>query len=410
MSTVPAAPPAAPAPVPAPWLTPAWVVFGKEVRESLRDRRVLLNALVLGPLLTPVLFLALMHLVIGRELEKAEKPLPVVIVGAQYAPEFVAALEQQGLEPRPPVPDPEAAVRAQQIDVALRIGPRFGEDFRAGRPAQVELIFDSTRQEARGAVDRLESMIQGFSSRTGALRLLARGIAPAVVSPVLVAARDQATPQARSAALLGILPYFLILTSLLGGMWLAIDSTAGERERQSLEPLLVNPVARGQVLLGKLMATAAFSFSSLVLGLLAFVVVGRLVPADESGLGLSIGPRFLVQVLPVMAPLVLLIAIAQIWVASFARSFREAQTYLGLAQLVPLIPSVLMMVVPMRAQLWMAAVPFFGQQVAILGLLRGEPVSGIAIALGGAVTALAALLVFGLTLRLYRSERVAIFA
>jgi len=389
-------------------LTPAWVVCAKECRESLRDRRVLLNALVLGPLLTPLLFLLLMRLVVGRELEKAEKPLPVVLVGAEYAPEFVAALEQQGLAPRPAVPDPEAAVRAQQIDLALRIGPRFGADFQAGRPAQVELIFDSTRQEVRGEVDRLESMIQGFSTRTGALRLLARGIAPSVAAPVLVAARDQATPQARGAALLGIVPYFLILTSLLGGMWLAIDSTAGERERQSLEPLLVNPVSRAQVLLGKMLATALFSLSSLVLGLLAFLAVGRLMPSDEPGLALTIGPRFLVQVLPVMLPLVLLIAIAQIWIASFARSFREAQTYLGLAQLVPLIPSVLMMVVPMHARLWMAAVPFFGQQVAILGLLRGEPASLAAVALGGGVTVLAAALVFGLTLRLYRSERVAI--
>jgi len=391
-------------------VNPALVVFRKECVESLRDRRVLLNALLLGPLLTPVLFLLLMHLIVGRELEKAEKPLPVVVVGAGHAPNFIEALKQQGMEPRAEVPDPEAAVREQRLDLVLRIAPRFADDWRAGRPAQVELIFDSSRREVRGEIERLERMIESFSTRTGSLRLLARGIAPSIAAPIIIANRDQATPQARGALLLGMLPYFLILTALIGGMWLAMDSTAGERERQSLEPLLVNPVGRDQVLLGKMLATAVFSMASLTLGLIAFVAVGHLMPTEEPGLGLTIGPRFLLVALPVMLPLVLLIAIAQIWVASFAKSFREAQTYLGLAQLVPLIPSVLMMAVPMRPTLWMAAVPLFGQQITILRVLRGEAVSALAIGLGVTVTLVAAAAIFWLTLRLYRSERLAISA
>ena len=386
----------------------ARVVFVKECIESLRDRRVLLNALVLGPLLTPLLFLVLVHLIVGRELEKAEKPLPVVVIGQKAAPNFVEALEQQGMLALPEVSDPEAAVREQRLDLVLRILPRFADDWREGRPAQVELIYDSSRQEVRGEVERLESMIQAFSTRTGSLRLLARGIAPSVIMPVVMAGRDQATPQARGALLLGMLPYFLILTALIGGMWLAIDSTAGERERQSLEPLLVNPVDRSAVLLGKMLATAVFSMASLILGLLAFVVVGHLMPSDEPSLGLRIGSGFVSSALAVMTPLVLLIAIAQIWVASFARSFREAQTYLGLAQLLPLIPSVLMMAVPMRPRLWMAAVPLFGQQVTILRLLRGEAVDALAIGIGASVTLGAAAAIFGLTLRLFGSERVAI--
>jgi sodium transport system permease protein len=389
-------------------MSPTWVVFAKECRESLRDRRVLLNALVLGPLLTPVLFLLLLHLVVGRELEKAEKPLPVVVVGAENAPNLVAALRQLGLEPLPAIADPEAAVREQRQDLVLRIGPRFGDDWRAGRPAQIELLFDSSRQAVRGQVDRLQSMLESFSSRTGSLRLLARGIAPSVVMPVVVANRDLATPEARGAVFLGMLPYFLVLSALVGGMWLAIDSTAGERERQSLEPLLVNPVDRGHVLLGKMLATAVFSMSSLVLGLLAFFAVGHVLPNNDTGLGLSIGLGFVGWALVVMAPLVLLIAIAQIWVASFARSFREAQTYLGLAQLIPLIPSILMMATPLRPEFWMSAIPLLGQQVTILGLLRGEPVKTLAVGLGAVVTLVTAAGVFYLTLRLYRSERVAI--
>jgi sodium transport system permease protein len=389
-------------------LGPALIVYVKECRESLRDRRVLLNALVLGPLFTPLLFLALIHLIVGREMEKAEKPLPVAVIGAEFAPNFIADLRQQGMEQRPPVADPEAAVRQQAVDLVLRIDARFAQDWEAGRPAQVEFFYDSSRQDLRSAIDRLQTMVEAYTRRTGSLRLLARGIAPALMSPVVLAGRDQATPEARGAMLLGMLPYFLILTALLGGMWLAIDATAGERERQSLEPLLINPVGRGQILLGKLLATATFSMASLMLGMLAFLVVGHMLPSDEPGLALSIGPRFILGALPILVPLVFLIAAAQIWVASFARSFREAQTYLGLAQLVPLVPSILLMAVPMRPQLWMSAIPVFGQQVTIAHMLRGEAADPLGVAIGVVVTLATAAGVFWLVLRLYAEERVAI--
>ena len=126
--------------------------------------------------------------------------------------------------------------------------------------------------------------------------------------------------------------------------------------RQSLEPLLINPVPRDRILLGKLLATALFSLASLTLGLLAFLVVGHFMPTEELGMSLALGPRFFAVALPMLVPLVLLICIAQILIAAFARTVREAQTYLGLAQLVPLIPSIVLSVLPVKAQLWMYAV------------------------------------------------------
>ena len=389
-------------------MKPALVVFVKECRESLRDRRVLINSLLLGPLLGPLLFLGLMRLVVGRELEKAERPLPVVVIGAERAPELVTALRQMGMEQRPAMPDAEQAVREQRIDLALRISAGYGAEWRAGRPAEVELIYDSSRREGGSDVDRLRSMLDSYSRRNGLLRLLARGLSPAVAAPVVIATRDQATPQARGALLFGMLPYMLVLTIFIGGIWLATDSTAGERERQSLEPLLINPVPRDRILLGKLLATAAFSMASLILGLLAFVVAGRFMPTEQLGMSLALGWHFVWVALPVLAPLVLLICVAQILIAAFARSVREAQTYLGLAQLVPLIPSVVLSVLPVKAQLWMYAVPLLGQQLTLMRLLRAEPVPIVAIALSALITLLAALAVFNLARRVYSSEKLAI--
>jgi sodium transport system permease protein len=391
-------------------MSPALVVFVKECRESLRDRRVLINSLLLGPLLGPLLFLLLVQLVVGREREKSERPLPVVVIGAERAPELVDALRQMGMRSLPPVADPELAVREQRIDLALRVGADFGANWHAGRPAQVELIYDSSRREAQGDADRLRAMLEGYSRRNGALRLLARGLSPGVATPLLVAGRDMATPEARGALLFAMLPYMLVLTIFIGGIWLAIDSTAGERERQSLEPLFINPVPRDRILLGKLMATAAFSLASLVLGLLAFLFAGRFMPTAELGLSLALGPRFVAVALPMLLPLVLLVCVIQVLIAAFARSVREAQTYLGLAQLVPLVPSVILSVVPVKAQLWMYAVPLLGQQLALMRLLRAEPVAGITLGMSALATLLAVAVLFLLARRSYESERLAVSA
>jgi sodium transport system permease protein len=389
-------------------VSPVLTVYLKECRESLRDRRVLINSLLLGPLLGPLLFLVLMRLVVGRELEKAEQPLPVVVIGAERAPELIGALRQMGLELLPPVADPELAVREQRIDLALRIAADFGAAWRAGRPAQVELIYDSSRRDAQGDAERLRDMLDSYSHRNGALRLLARGLAPTVAAPLVIATRDAATPQARGALLFAMLPYMLVLTMYIGGLSLAIDSTAGERERQSLEPLLINPVPRDRILLGKLMATATFSLASLTLGLLAFLLAGRFMPTDQLGLSLALGPHFFAVALPMLVPLVLLVGITQILLAAFARSVREAQTYLSLVQLVPLIPSIVLSVLPIKAQLWMYAVPLLGQQLAIMRLLRAESVPVIALNLSALMTLWAVLAVFLLARRAYNSERLAI--
>jgi sodium transport system permease protein len=389
-------------------MKPTLVVFLKEVRESLRDRRVLINSFLVGPLLGPAIFAVMINFIVSRELERAEKPLPAVVIGAQYAPNLVEALRQVGLSPLPAIDNPEQAVREQRVELVLRIPANFAEDWRAGRLAQVEMIFDSSRQDSSQQVQRLRALVNTYSRGVGVLRLVVRGLSPALATPLLVAERDQATPQARGALLFAMLPYMLVFTAFFGGMFLAIDATAGERERQSLEPLLVNPVPRGEILLGKVLASALFAGVSVCVSLVAFMLAGKLLPTDELGMTINLGLAFTSRVLPVMLPLVLLLAVLQTLVAAFAKSFREAQTYLSLMQLVPMVPSMLLVLMPFKQQLWMYAVPLLGQQLTIMRLLRGEPVTLPQSALCFAATLLAAWLLYQLARRSYDSERLAI--
>jgi len=388
----------------------AWIVFWKEVRENLRDRRTVLNTLLTGPLLAPLMFVLIVHAAVTRELDKAEKPLEVPVIGAEHAPNLIAALERGGVKIEEAPADPERAVREQDADLVLRIPEGFGKAWSAGEPAQVEIVYDRSQRDAQGSVSRLSAVLDRYAQQNAALRLVARGISPSVVQPVVVAERDQSTPQSRSGMLFGMLPYFFILGVFIGGMALAIDTTAGERERQSLEPLFANPVRRGALLAGKLGATGAFAFASLFLSIVAFSVAGRFLPTERLDMSLEIGARFGAITLFTMLPLVLLLAALQTLAAAFARSYREAQTYLSLLMFVPVVPTLLLTLFPMKTQAWMYAVPLMGQQVIITRLLRGEivPWEGIWLCFG--CTTVAALLACLVTAAVYRSERLAISA
>jgi sodium transport system permease protein len=385
-------------------------VFLKEVKENLRDRRTLISAFLTGPLLGPVVFVMAINVTLTRELDKAEKPLPVPVIGAEYAPNLLGALRAGGVVPGAAVADPAQAVRKQDADVVLRIASDYGKAWRKGEPVQIELFYDSSQRDANTAVERVTHLVESYARQQGAMRLVARGLSPSTAWPLQVAKRDQATPQSRAVLMFAMLPYFFVITIFMGGMYLAIDLTAGERERQSLEPLFANPVPRWKILCGKLAAIGVFSTVSLLISLLAFAVVGQFIPAEKIGMELDLGVHFAARVLLLMLPLVLLLAALQSMVAAFAKSYREAQTYLSLLMLVPIIPSLLLSFMPIKAQAWMYAIPLLGQNLGIMQLLRGDGVSAEQIGLCLTGSLVAALIAVLATVQLYRSERLAISA
>lgn len=388
----------------------ALTVFFKEVKENLRDKRTVMSALLYGPLIGPIMFVAILSTSVTRDLNKADQPLKVPVIGAQYAPNLIRALKQQGLQPEPPIADPEAAVRHQDADLVLRIPASYGKAWSKGESAQVEVIYDASRHDTSGPEQRLEKMLRTYAASQGAMRLVARGLSPDLMAPIRIDVRDQSTPESRAGMMFGILPYFFVLTVFLGGMYLAIDLTAGERERQSLEPLFANPLPRWKILLGKLGAICAFSLASLLISVVAFGVAGRFVPTDKLGMTLDLGVAFGARVLLLMLPLVVLLAALQTLVAAFAKSYREAQTYLQILMFVPIVPSIMLTFSPVKVATWMYAVPVLAQQIGITQLLRGSAVGAPQIGLCLACGFAAALVALLATAWVYRSERLAISA
>lgn len=383
-------------------------VMMKELRDLVRDRRTLYVALLMGPLLMPAIMIGLGSMISKKVSSQLEKTLEVPIIGIEHAPNLVAWLEGQNLKAEPAPADPDGAIRRQDEDVILRISPDFADDWRAGHPALVEILHDASRDDSRIPVNRVRGLLDAYSDSVGALRLLARGVSPSVSRPLSVAATDLSTPESRQGQALAFLPYLLILSAFLGGAYLVIDATAGERERQSLEPLLATPAARGAIMSGKIAAACVFGLVSLLLTLIAFKIGFQLAPglggkADVSLLAIA---KLLLVLVPIMVFGTTLLTL----IAATAKSVKEAQSYMTILMLLPMVPTLVLMVNPVKNQLWMLMVPFLSQNQMIMKVLRGEAIAPLEWAAYLAVGVGLGALLWLVAARLYHREKLAISA
>jgi sodium transport system permease protein len=389
-------------------MTALWTILRKELVDAFRDRRMVLVAFFIVPLAIPLVLAGTSTLGARKQAQQLEGPLELPVIGAERAPNLLTWLGSHNVKVLPAPADPDTEVRMQQHDVVLRIDEEYAEDWRAGRPASVEMIFDSSRPLDSGTtISRLHGLLEGYGQTVGSLRLVARGIHPAVASPLQIGSRDVASPAARFDLSQQLLPYLLLLLAFIGGMQLAIDATAGERERQSLEPLLTTPVARETIISAKILATAAFSLLSIAVTLVAYQAVFALVPSGGIEASFDLGPAGLLRLFLIILPIVLLGATVLTALAAFARSYREAQGYLPLLMFLPMIPSLVLMVAPVRTQLWMLAVPFLGQNQMILRVLRSEKIGALdwAVSLGASFAVVG--VVWLIAARLYHREQLA---
>ncbi|HUO80228.1 MAG TPA: ABC transporter permease [Steroidobacteraceae bacterium] len=386
-----------------------WTVFLKELLENARDRRTLLSALVIGPLGGPLLFGLMMNLTLERGRERAEQALELQVAGRSAAPNLVAFLEREGVkvsELPGGAAAAAAAVRSRSSRLVLVIPDNYGARLRAGEPAGVRLYTDTSDTSASGDRARAEALLRAYGGQIAAWRLQARGLSPLLMQPVAVDEVDVSTPAARALALLGMLSYFVVFATLMGGLYVAIDTTAGERERGSLEPLLTLPVARRALVYGKILAAGVYMALSLLLNLAAFALSLRFVRLDTVGMALNLGPGVALAIFAVMLPFVLVGSSLMTIVASFTRTYREAQSWLAAVLLVPTLPIIFASLYQVPSRTALMWVPSLSQHLLIQALLRGEAPGALHVSLSvGATLAIGALLAW-IAARLYARERI----
>ena len=384
-----------------------FTVFFKEILDNVRDRRTLASALLMGPLFGPILFAFVINLSVERSLADVEKTMQLPVIGAEHAPNLIRYLESENIEIIDGPADRAAALDAVKTgvhDIVVIVSPNFGEQLASSLPAKVELISDQANTTADREARRARMALYGYNQQLASIRLSARGVSPLVLRPLNIDDVDVSTPSGRSGILLGMMSYFFIFAMLMGGMYLAIDTTAGERERGSLEPLLALPVTRDRLMLGKIIATCVFMALSLMLSLWSFFVAIQFMPLEQLGMTPNFGPDVVLKAFLMLAPFILVGASAMTLVASFTKSYKEAQTWVSVVLLAPTLPILIVSLLTLRPQTEFMFVPSLSQHLLLIDMVKNEPLNVTHIVISVTSTLIIGTALTWVCARLYRRE------
>jgi sodium transport system permease protein len=369
----------------------AWIVFRKELIDALRDRRTLFMVVLSSVAIGPLVLIALSALVAG--IEKRAEERTVVVAGIERAPTLRNYLERQTYRIEVAPEDYELRLKSQSLgDPVLLVGKGFEADLARGEAPLLEIVSSSGNQRASTSVNRLNRLLRGFSIEHATLRLALRGVAPATLEVIDVQERDLANPQSRAAQLTGMLPFFVLMAVLYGALNAALDTTAGERERGSLEPLLMNPASRLSLVIGKWGAVAAVGMLIALLSCFSFLPAQGLLRSETLSAMFQFGFREATLFLALLVPLAAALAGVMMAIAIRCKTFKEAQANNTVVILgVSLLPLVTVVNQTGEAP-WHLAVPALGQVALMNRVLKGEAVGLHDMALPLAVCALIAAL------------------
>ena len=389
-------------------MKPAWrIVFFKEFRETLRDRRSL-GLLLLFTLMYPVMLGVILHQQIERATKLERDSITLAVINAAQAPTLMAQLKQKNIVVQSMGPMDEPAItellRARRFVALLRISDTFAERYQAMRPARLELWFDSGADNSAHQRD-IEAVLHAYSATVASARLLAHGVSPATVTPLQLQRYDTGSTAARSAGLIGSILGFLFFPAFICGLSAAVDSTAGERERRSLEVLMSQPARSWELVLGKWLAAASLAVIGITLELFLAHAILTWLPLEDIGMAWRVSSADLLLVCLVSVPLSLFAAALQIAVAMNAKSFKEAQSILSFVLLVPMIPGIAVSMLELKTALWMYAVPMMSNQTLLREIARGEAIGVLPFALTFASALLPALAAAGFASWRMQSER-----
>jgi sodium transport system permease protein len=383
------------------------IVFLKELRETLRDKRTL-GLLALFTLMYPVMIGYLVNQTISRATKPERDGIDIAVIGASQAPTLISQLKQRSINVKDPGALDENGItellQTHKYAAVLRLSDKFTDNYAAMRPARIELWYDSADENSKRRRD-VEDVLEAYGANVASARLLAHGVSPATLAPIQVQRFDTGTNASRSTLLIGSVLGVLFLPVFICGMSTAVDSTAGERERRSMEVLMAQPIRAWELVVGKWLTSSTLAIAGVTLELgLAHAILSWL-PLEEIGMSWSLNWADLALVCFVTIPLCLLAAGLQVALAMNAKSFKEAQSVLSFAILVPLLPGVVVSMMDLKTASWMYLVPMLSNQTLLREMSRGVEVGALPFVMTFACSALGALLAVGFASVRMKSER-----
>ena len=335
-------------------------VIKKEWRDSIRDRRSM-TAAVMFSIFGPVLIAVMIS--VAAERETSSKPFKVHVQGAEYANDLSAFLQRNKVE---------FASEEDEKRVELRIPEDYAERFTAGSAVTLKLAADQSKNKSRREARRLQGLIQSYSAGLGQTRLALRGVASSVVQPIRVDLEDLATREGKASNILGVLVIYYLLAAFIGSLAVSIDVSAGERERNSLEVLMAQPVSSTAVFAGKTGVAAIYGAIGIALTIVISKLVFVKVPLAKIGMTWTMSWVDAGQVLLGLLPLAAMVAALQIGLAMLAKTYKEASTYLNMLSFVPAAVAMVVLIQEVDAEDWMYGVPLLGHQQMLRTMIRAE--------------------------------------
>ena len=382
------------------------IVAKKEFRDGVRDKRALLSAFFF-PLSAPLFIYFLLNAVI--EMSQVDETVSVPIYGADAAPGLIAYLTEAGIDvdhrnPRT-LDEVKSQVADQTLDFALMIPEDFQDTMASYQPPDLLIVSDSSRNDVAAQVGQLRRVLNQYNQELISLRLIARGVSPKVTIGARPITIDVASDQKRTASILNFIPIYVLMAAFVAGLGIAIDGTAGERERKSLEPLLINPIRPIDIIFGKWFASGTFALLGMLATLVLCLVAMFALPIEEIGLSFEISTKQALALLMVSLPVPYIAASLQILLGLFAKSFKDAQSYIGILVILPLVPVIIRQFMPFVTEPWMAGIPIFAQSVLMMDVLAGSVYSFLSLSVALVSGFVASTLLCLVAARLLTTER-----
>ena len=382
------------------------VMLWKEIIDNLRDRQTVFYALLFGPVLLPLMIGGALVAGLKQATVSFDEPAPLAVSYSERAPNLMEFLRSNNMDIEPAPSDIEGSVRRGDVPVVLEIPDDFATALREGQPAPLVIhVNDGDKHSAKEA-RKVNTLLNAYSQTINALRMQHRGINPSIFNSVSVSLQDVSSNGFRGQLLASILPFLLIVAMVMGGFYLAIDTTAGERERQSLEPLLSLPMARYKLVLGKFLAVLMFVGISSILTAISLYLVFRFLSPQAMGGIISFDAPTILRAWLLASPLIFFVSAVLMAVAASTRSTKEAQTYLGLLMVFPMAPYFILQFVSIKSINLTMALPMLSQYQLLESVVLKDQISTTHILLSVAGTLIAAAILYLLAVRLYSRERV----
>ena len=384
-----------------------WLVVAlKEIKDNLRDKRAFFFAIVYGPIFMPLMIVGPMLLGAKTGFIDYESTTEVHVQGMENAPNLVAFLKTKNLVAVVAPENFKHKIREGELDAVLEISAEYGDRLRKGEPEPLFLYVNRSNKKSEKAARHLNSIVNGYSGHLGYWRVHARGFDYELTQALKLVEHDLSS-EGVGGLVFGFLIYFiLVFTMMTGGFYLAVDITAGERERNSLEPLLALPISRFTVVFGKFLAILSFVTLSGFLSAISLYLIFTFLPFEELATFLKLDGMVLACAFLLALPCALLVSCLLMATAAFTKSAKEAQTYISLLFVVPMVPMFIGQFADIKASANSMAVPFYGQYSLIDKMVKGETILPVYVLSSVGGTLIVAGLLFAVAVFLYRQEKI----